>query len=63
MNAVLELADQLDASLQAQRLPDMAGLRERFAPDASRLPDVVVRLVPLNAYEALICTGLTGDAA
>jgi hypothetical protein len=58
-----ELADQLDASLQAQRLPDMAGLRERFAPDASRLPDVVVRLVPLNAYEALIGTGLTGDAA
>ncbi|HEX6093510.1 MAG TPA: IS21 family transposase [Dongiaceae bacterium] len=58
-----ELADQLDAALEAQRLPDMAGLRERFAPDASRLPDVVVRLAPLNAYEALLGASLTGDAA
>ncbi|CDX11358.1 conserved hypothetical protein [Mesorhizobium plurifarium] len=33
-----ELADQLDAALQARRLPDMAALRERFAPDPSRLP-------------------------
>jgi hypothetical protein len=58
-----ELADHLDASLQASRLPDMAALRERFAPDPSRLPNVVVRLAPLNAYEALIGAGLTGDAA
>lgn len=58
-----ELADQLDASLQARRLPDMAALRERFAPDPSRLPNVVVRLAPLNAYEALIGASLTGDAA
>jgi hypothetical protein len=41
----------------------MAALRERFAPDPSRLPNVVVRLAPLNAYEALIGTNLTGDAA
>lgn len=58
-----ELADQLDASLQARRLPDMAALRERFAPDPSRLPNVVVHLAPLNAYEALIGASLTGDAA
>jgi hypothetical protein len=58
-----ELADQLAASLQARRLPDMAALRERFAPDPSRLPDVVVRLTPLNAYEALLGASLTGDAA
>jgi hypothetical protein len=58
-----ELADQLDASLQARRLPDMAALRERFAPDPSRLPNIVVRLAPLNAYEALIGVSLTGDAA
>ncbi len=58
-----ELADQLDASLQARRLPDMAALRERFAPDPSRLPNIVVRLAPLNAYEALIGASLTGDAA
>lgn len=58
-----ELADLLDASLQARRLPDMAALRERFAPDPSRLPNVVVRLAPLNVYEALIGASLTGDAA
>jgi hypothetical protein len=55
-----ELADQLDAALQAGRLPDMAALRQRFAPDPSRLPNVVVRLSPLNAYEALIGASLTG---
>lgn len=58
-----ELADQLTVSLQARRLPDMDALRERFAPDPSRLPNVVVRLAPLNAYEALIGGSLTGDAA
>ncbi len=58
-----ELADQLDASLQVRRLPDMAALRERFAPDPSRLPSVVVRLAPLNAYEDLLDASLTGDAA
>ncbi|MCV0404875.1 MAG: hypothetical protein K5872_01465 [Rhizobiaceae bacterium] len=58
-----ELADQLDASLEARRLPDMAVLRRRFAPDRSRLPNVVVRLASLNAYEALIGASLTGDAA
>ena len=58
-----ELADQLTASLQARRLPDMAALRERFAPDPSRLPNVVVSLPPLNAYEALLGASPTGDAA
>jgi hypothetical protein len=58
-----ELADQLAACLEAGRLPDMAALRERFAPDPSRLPDVVVRLAPLDAYEALLGAGLMGDAA
>jgi transposase InsO family protein len=58
-----ELADQLDVALRASRLPDMAALRERFAPDPSRLPNVVVRLASLSAYEALIGASLTGDAA
>ena len=58
-----ELAAQLDASLQVRRLPDMAALRERFAPDPSRLPDVVVHLTPLDAYEALLGSSLTGEAA
>jgi len=58
-----ELADQLTVSLQARRLPDMTALRARFAPDPARLPNVVVRLAPLNAYEALLGASLTGDAA
>jgi hypothetical protein len=32
----------------------MAVLRARFAPDPARLPDVVVHLTPLVAYEALL---------
>jgi hypothetical protein len=52
-----ELAEHLDAALQARELPDMDALRAHFAPDPSRLPTVVVRLGSLNAYEALLCAG------
>lgn len=54
-----ELADILAADLAADHLPDMAALRRRFAPDPAALPDVVVELVPLTAYDAL----LSGAAA
>ncbi len=43
--------------------PIMTALRARFAPDPARLPNVVVHLAPLNAYEALLGASLTGDAA
>ena len=36
-----ELADVLDALLEAGRLPDMAELRARFMPDLAALPGVV----------------------
>lgn len=61
-----ELAAMLEADLDAKRLPDMAVLRRRFAPDPARLPNVVVQLVPLNAYEGLIGnndTEQSGEAA
>jgi len=58
-----ELADLLADCLQAGQLPDMGALRTRFAPDPAHLPTVVVRLGPLQAYEALIDTSLTGDLA
>ncbi len=58
-----ELADLLRMALDEHRLPDMVALRSRFAPDPSQLPDVVVRLGSLNAYEALIGSSLTGDPA
>jgi hypothetical protein len=35
-------------------MPDMAALRARFAPDPAALPEVIVELVPLSAYEALL---------
>ena len=54
-----ELADMLLADIAADRLPDMAALRTRFAPDPAALPDVVVELVPLAIYDAL----LAGEAA
>jgi transposase InsO family protein len=61
-----ELADELSVCLDDRRLPDMAALRARFAPDPARLPNVVVRLAPLQAYEALIGANhepVMGDAA
>jgi len=56
-----ELADKLSACLTVGQLPDMAALRMHFAPDPAQMPNVVVRLVPLDTYEALI--GAAGDAA
>ncbi len=58
-----ELADHLSACLQAGLLPDMTELRERFAPDPDRLPDVVVEIAPLDSYDALLEAGMTGDRA
>jgi transposase InsO family protein len=48
-----ELATLLTEHLAAARLPDLAALRVRFAPDPARLPEVLVELVPLSLYEAL----------
>ena len=44
-------------------MPEIAALRMRFAPDPARLPNVVVQLAPLNAYEELLGDSLMGDAA
>ena len=49
-----ELAALLATDLAAGQLPDLAALRERFAPDPAALPEVVVHLTPLVAYEALV---------
>jgi hypothetical protein len=40
----------------------MAALRERFAPDPAALPEIVIHLTPLVAYEALL-GGDRADAA
>ncbi len=57
-----ELADHLSACLEARQLPDMAAVRARFAPDPAKLPNIVVHLGSLDAYEALIGTAMTGGA-
>jgi hypothetical protein len=49
-----ELATILDAGLAADQLPDMAILRERFAPDPAMLPGSTVLLASLADYEVLL---------
>jgi len=48
-----ELADAIAAELDAGRLPDLDRLRERFAPDAASIPEVVVELASLSLYDEL----------
>jgi transposase InsO family protein len=57
-----ELATVLAGDLQARRLPEMTALRQRFAPDPTALPEVVVHLTPLIAYDALLGNDM-GEAA
>lgn len=49
-----ELADILADDLAQDRLPDLAALRARFAPDPAGLPEVVIRLTPLADYDSLL---------
>jgi hypothetical protein len=49
----LELAQAIDADLDAGVLPDLDRMRERFKPDRATIPDVAVELVPLSAYDEL----------
>jgi hypothetical protein len=58
-----DLADQLAADLNAGQLPDIGRLRAHFAPDPACVPQVMVQLAPLAAYECLIGAGQIGDAA
>ena len=49
-----ELAILIEADLDAGRLPDLARLREWFAPDAASIPEVVVALASLSIYDELV---------
>lgn len=48
-----ELAETIDAELDAGRLPDLDLLGRRFAPDPAAVPDITVELVPLHLYDEL----------
>jgi hypothetical protein len=48
-----ELAEIIDAELDAGRLPDLDALRERFKPPVTSIPEVVIALTPLHVYDEL----------
>ena len=48
-----ELAEALDADIDAGRLPDLPFLRAYFGPDAASVPLIDVEVVPLSAYDEL----------
>jgi hypothetical protein len=52
-----ELADAIDADLDAGRLPELDRLRERFTTDRVAIPQVAVEFVPLCAYDELAAVG------
>jgi hypothetical protein len=53
-----ELAELIDAELDVGRLPDLALLRERFAPNPASVPAIKVAFVALSSYDELaaVCT-------
>src|SRR6266568_1039587 len=55
-----ELAEAIDAELDAGRLPDLDLLGRRFAPDPAAIPDITVELVPLHLYDELGTVRLGG---
>ncbi len=58
-----ELAEAIDAELDAGRLPDLDILGRRFAPDPAAIPDITVELVPLHLYDELGTVRPPGEAS
>lgn len=52
-----DLAAELERVLAAGTLPDLAALRQRFAPVQAAIPDVTVTLPALATYDALLGAG------
>jgi hypothetical protein len=48
-----ELGHAIEADLDGGRLPDLDQLRDRFGPDRTVVPDIVVALCSLCAYDEL----------
>jgi hypothetical protein len=49
----LNLGHAIEADLDADVLPDLNRLRDRFKPDRNAIPDVAIELVPLSVYDEL----------
>jgi len=58
-----ELAQVIDAELDAGRLPDLVLLRERFGPSPASVPVIDVKLVALNAYDELAAVHVVEPAS
>ena len=56
-----ELAGAITAELDEGGLPDLAVMRQRFAPSAAVLPEITVTLASLAAYDEL-ASGQAGTA-
>ena len=59
----VELAEMIDAELDAGRLPDLALLRERFAPNPASVPAINVMLAALSSYDELAAVGIVGPTS
>ena len=58
-----ELAEAIDAELDAGKLPDLDILGRRFATDPAAIPDITVELVPLHLYDELGTVRPLGEAS
>ena len=57
-----ELAEAIDAELDAGRLPNLDTLGRRFAPNPAAIPDITVEVAPLHLYDELSTVQLIGAA-
>src|SRR3954471_8581069 len=57
-----ELADAINAELDAGRRPDLDTLGRRFAPNPATMPDITVEVAPLHLYDELSTVQLVGAA-
>jgi hypothetical protein len=57
-----ELAEAINAELDAGRLPDLDELGRRFAPHPAAIPDITVEVAPLHLYDELSTVQLVGAA-
>jgi hypothetical protein len=56
-----ELAEIIDAELDAGRVPDLDALRRRFGPDPAAIPLITVTLASLHLYDELGTVRLGGS--
>jgi len=57
-----ELAEALDAELDAGRMPNLDAMHRRFAPVEAAMPNVTVELAELASYDALLSAAHDANA-